>query len=253
MRERSRFPLMAKVAFLLVLHLLVLAVAFFLFVGWQLQLGLDSLLTGATGERLKSLGNDISEQLQETPESAWDSEIASLIVPYGLNAYLREPFDLKGKSADPEIPKEIIDLGSRDIPERRGGPPGRSGSGQPAPPPGADFDRPPPPPRSMVGEDAKVLFLTKDGFAGDYWAAIEMQIAEPGPGSPPHRVLFLRSKTASANGLFFDYRPWLFGGLAVTNTEHRDVDTFRPRYHPVCRANFKGDEANRRRKLRYED
>jgi two-component system sensor histidine kinase CpxA len=62
----------------------------------------------------------------------------------------------------------------------------------------------------------RALFLTRDAGSGKYWAAIELSIGEPGGRvRPPQGVLFLKSDNASARGLFFDYSPWLFGGLAV--------------------------------------
>ena len=57
MITRPRIPLMAKVLGWLSLHLLILALAFAGFVGWQLGLGLDSLLSGSAGDRLRGFGN----------------------------------------------------------------------------------------------------------------------------------------------------------------------------------------------------
>ncbi len=204
---------MAKVAAWLAVHLIVLAVAFFLFVGWQLRLGLDSLLTGATGERLESLGNEISGELLEKDESEWDSTVADLVSQYGLQAYIRRVTDLAPGNLETEVPGDIIEKVKN---ERPPAPPGRRMS-PPSPPPGVDGDggRRPPPFSRGEKKEAEVLFLAKDEARGDYWAAIELQLSEPRPGGAPHGLLFLKSETASANGLFFDYRPWLFGGLAV--------------------------------------
>ena len=47
MKIPTRFPLLAKVLAWLSLHLAILGLSFFMFVRWQLGLGLDSLLSGA--------------------------------------------------------------------------------------------------------------------------------------------------------------------------------------------------------------
>lgn len=203
---RRRFPLMAKVAAWLALHLLALAAAFALFVGWQLRLGLDSLLSGATGERLESLGKEISGSLKDVPEDGWEGVIAEKIAPYGLEGFFRTERDLGPHAEETQIPAEIIALAKKQLP-----PPGGRG-GPPPPRGGPDRFRPPGPPEHR---EPGALFLTRDAASGKYWAAIKMVIESPGRGRPPHGVLFLKSDNASARGLFFNYKPWLFGGLAV--------------------------------------
>ena len=71
MKQRVRFPLMAKMLLWLCVHLGVIAAAFFIFVAWQLRLGLDSLLSGTAGERLKNLGEEISGDLRSSPRQNW--------------------------------------------------------------------------------------------------------------------------------------------------------------------------------------
>ena len=56
MTRRVRFPLMAKLLLWLLVHLAVLAGAFYLFVAWQLRLGLDSLLSVRHWWRARSAG-----------------------------------------------------------------------------------------------------------------------------------------------------------------------------------------------------
>ena len=184
MRAKRRFPLMAKVALWLAMHLLVLAAAFALFVGWQLRLGLDSLLSGATGERLDSLGREISRSLADLPRAEWDGIVAEKIAPYGLEGFIRMEPQLGPGREESVIPVEIIERAKKELP-----------------PPERLRNRPPP----------------FEGFPGPDGprAALELVIEKPAPGRPPGSVLFLRSGNASANGLFFDTRPWLLGGLAV--------------------------------------
>ena len=229
MKSKRRFPLMAKVAGWLAVHLLVLAVAFAAFVGWQLRLGLNSLLTGATGERLESLGTAISVELADADEKEWPSIIASRVSSYGLAGYLRMEREMRAEHEDSEIPRDVLDRAKQKLPSPREG-------GSPRPPPGPprDLDGPPlemddlPPHRedspphlgrefgqSKNDDAVRALFLAKDNAGGSYWAALDIPIPEGSRGRMRHGALFLKSSNASARGLFFNYRPWLFGGLAV--------------------------------------
>jgi two-component system sensor histidine kinase CpxA len=214
MKGRARFPLMAKVAVWLAVHLLVLAAAFAVFVGWQLQLGLDSLLSGAAGERLDSLGTEISTGLAEAPQSEWDGIVAKRIAPYGLDGFIRMERELGQGYEETDIPAEIISRAKKELP-----PPGNGRNRPPEPPPFEGRPGPdgPHPERRGPREDGKpgALFLAKDNVGGAYWAALDLAIGSRGPERARHGVLFLRSDNASANGLFFDYKPWLYGGLAV--------------------------------------
>jgi two-component system sensor histidine kinase CpxA len=219
-KRRPRFPLMAKVAVWLAVHLSVLAGAFAVFVGWQLQLGLDSLLSGAAGERLDSLGAEISTDLGKAAPGEWDGIVAKRIAPYGLDGFMRMERELGPGNEETDIPEEIISRAKKELP-----PPGNARTRPPEPPPGRDGERHPPGPepdefradRREPGQGGKpgALFLTRGQSDGAYWAALDLSIESPGPGRARHGVLFLRSDNASANGLFFDYKPWLYGGLAV--------------------------------------
>jgi two-component system sensor histidine kinase CpxA len=63
--------------------------------------------------------------------------------------------------------------------------------------------------------EVRPVFLTHAGASKGYWGAIDMPLFTPGVSPPLHGLLLLRSQNASANGLFFDLKPWLYGGLAV--------------------------------------
>ncbi len=71
MNNPPRFSLFSKMLGWLLLHFLLLSLAFGTFVAWQLRLGLDSLLSGATGERLRALGEMFARDFQTTPENQW--------------------------------------------------------------------------------------------------------------------------------------------------------------------------------------
>ena len=78
MKPPTRFPLLAKVLGWLMLHLIILALGFFLFVKWQLDMGLDSLLSGSAGERLHGFGDEVAACMDDLPPEEWNREIANL-------------------------------------------------------------------------------------------------------------------------------------------------------------------------------
>jgi len=268
MSRRARFPLLLKMALWLLFHLVVLAVAFFIFVNWQLRQGLDSLLSGAAGDRLATLGEGVAAELRSADRSEWDAIIERHVSPYGVDAgllledgswtvdlaqelpadidmRLQKFSDSAGGQGDgrPPIresldgPPEPMDGPSRvdrgfDRPGPSGGrnpsgPPPRSGPGGR---PGADgrpgFDGPPgeremgqgrPPRRGQPNTLPKVrpVFMTQSVQSGGYWSAIDLPLFEPRVTAPLHGLLVMRSQDPSANGLFFDLKPWIYGGLAV--------------------------------------
>ena len=89
MTRRVRFPLMAKLLLWLLVHLAVLAAAFYLFVAWQLRLGLDSLLSGTAGERLKNVGDLVASDLRQAPRREWPQIVDRHAASLGLEAALQ--------------------------------------------------------------------------------------------------------------------------------------------------------------------
>lgn len=219
MKKGRRFPLMAKVTAWLVVYLVVLAVAFVIFVGSQLRLGLDSFLSTSASGRLELLGADLVSDLVDAPEDSWDNIVASHVSEYGLEGIISliRDFDPKDRAGG-RIPRSAMDALKKKLPppdaerERRGPPP-RPGERMPPGGPPREFDG------SQVGgnseKSSKALFLIRDPDSGDYWAALELVMPSPQGRMPERAFLFLKSEDASAGGLFFDYRPWLLGGLAV--------------------------------------
>lgn len=211
---------MAKVAAWLVVHLVVLAAAFVIFVGSQLRLGLDSFLSTSASGRLESLGTDLVSDLAGQTEDSWHGIVDSHVSEYGLEGIITlvRDFDPKDR-AEGRIPKSAMDALKEKLPppdvemERRGGPPPRRGDGMPPGGPRREFDGSPDGGNSE--KISKALFLIRDPDSGDYWAGLELVLLDRRGRMPERAFLFLKSEDASAGGLFFDYRPWLLGGLAV--------------------------------------
>lgn len=225
---KARFPLMAKMLVWLLVHLVVLATAFVLFISWQLRLGFDSILSEAAGERLTVLGESLVEELRESPESEWPKIVERQVKPYGVQASLRmndgEWRVGTGDGVPKAIDQKLAEMLPRPPPRAR---PGRRMNRPEAAPKRGGADLPPPLRSENRGPGPELrrdrrpelevrvrpIFLERE--AGVYWAAIDLPLFVPGSQSPRHGVLLLRSDDIRAGGLFFDLGPWLMGGLAV--------------------------------------
>jgi hypothetical protein len=114
MKARPYFPLLAKVLGWLLLHLVVLALAFVGFVSWQLGLGLDSLLSGSAGERLRAFGDSARLEILEIPRSGWDAAIQSLAKDKHVTAMVVDP--IRPEKASLEIPGNVLARAKTAIP-----------------------------------------------------------------------------------------------------------------------------------------
>lgn len=238
MNTRPYFPLLAKVLAWLSLHLLILALAFVGFVSWQLELGLDSLLSGSAGERLKAFGESAREKMIEARPNEWNPAIAQLAREKGVFAAICNPGD--PKSFPLAIPNNVLERAKTATPpqpgppERRPPPPhdgppgeGRPPPGERGPPPGGGGDFFPFPEdgrplgpnlnREIKSPDftSRPVFLLRGSDGDGYWAGVHLML--PGKsGRPPRRELLLvRADRLDGSGMFFDFKPWLWGGLAV--------------------------------------
>lgn len=232
-----RFPLLAKVLVWLVLHLAILGFLFFVFVRWQLGMGLDSLLSGSAGERLGAFGDAVVSRIVEQPPRRWNELIKPLADQKNVAAAV---FNHPGVGEFPRaVPPNVLERAKSAVPPPRAGGPGRpprprlDGPGGRPPPPGpGEGDGPPPgydeeerpAARGDVGQqDLRSVFLPKCRPAflvradnGDgYWAGVLMHLP-PGRGLPVRPILLLvRADRLDGSGMFFDFKPWLWGGIAV--------------------------------------
>lgn len=203
MNKRPQFPLMAKVLIWLVLHLVILGLAFVGFVRWQLNLGLDSLLSGSAGERLAAFGDAAFTRMVGLPPPDWQDVIAPLAKERHVTAAV---FDPAGGAGFPmPVPPNVVERARSSMPPRR-----------PGPPPGPDFGRPPPPPVEQPAflPKSRPVFLMR-GDDGGYWAGVLLHF-QPLRGMPGRsELLLVQAARLDGSGMFFDFKPWLWGGLAV--------------------------------------
>lgn len=217
MKNHPQFPLLAKVLAWLILHLVVLGLAFLIFMRWQLGLGLDSLLSGSAGERLAAFGDEAQTRMLGLPPHKWNDAIAPYARERNVTAGV---FDPEGKAGFAEpIPPNVIERAHSSMPPPQPGHgPPRGGPGRP---PRHDFDAPPPRPDER-GDGGSPTFSTKSrpvflmrGENGGYWAGV---LLHPPPlrGMPGRATLLLvQADRLDGSGMFFDFKPWLWGGIAV--------------------------------------
>lgn len=210
---------MAKVLCWLCLHLVILGLAFFLFVRWQLGLGLDSLLSGSAGERLAAFGDSVVARIIDSPPHLWNEEIKTLADEKKVTAAV--VFRADEVAFPSPIPPNVLERARSVIPPQRPGPGPPRGDGRSRrqlgfEPPGGESSE------LSVGESAS-MFLPKSrpaflvrGENGDgYWAGILLHL--PSGRALPNRpvVLLVRADHLDGSGMFFDFKPWLRGGIAV--------------------------------------
>ncbi len=217
MKRLRDLPLVAKVLGWLSLHLLMLALAFVGFVGWQLGLGLDSLLGGSAGGKLKIFGDEALASMAETPAPEWNQTIAPLAASRGVEAAIFRPGEIGGFPL--AVPRNVAHRASEFSRPPRGGP-GRMGPGGPFP----LGDRPGlgrgerRPPRDAPDEKtgSRAVFLMRGDGGDGYWAGVDLAFpGRRGNGPMVHELLLVRADSLDGAGMFFDFKPWLLGGLAV--------------------------------------
>ena len=216
MKTGPRFPLLAKVLVWLVLHLVILGLAFTVFVRWQLGLGLDSLLSGAAGERLAAFGDEAIQRIVDQRPHEWNAALAPLAEGKNVSAAM---FDAPGEAVfQKPLPPDVLERARSSLPLPRPGPEHRER--RLSIPPGPDFHPPSPmregPPEAPDDAQPKSRpeFLMRGGD-GAYWAGVLLHLSPP-RGMPGRPVLLLvRSERLDGSGMFFDFKPWLWGGLAV--------------------------------------
>jgi two-component system sensor histidine kinase CpxA len=158
----------------------------------------------------------------------WPETVGRRVAEYGVTARLRVVsghvpgrlvMDATGPPP-PRIERRLMDGARAPEPPPPRHPERRPPDGMPRQePPPRDRSDPPPPPERRFGpppalpKEVRPLFLVKDADA--YWAGLALPLPDGGSGPPRLALLLLRSEKAAAGGLFFDYAPWLWGGLAV--------------------------------------
>jgi len=205
---KLRIPIYGQILGWFFLNLAVLAAIFYLFARMELRLGLDSLLLGASADRIQSVGNILAQELSEGGRSQWDAILRKFTQAYGIEftLFLNDASQLAGsKTVLPAAVRQKILEGRVPTrpPLREPVPPRTKKSG--GAPSGQSSARPAPDPK----------FMLRTSGPTRYWVGIRIPVAD---GEEPRRLqttLLAVSTTLGGGGLFVDVRPWLFAALGA--------------------------------------
>jgi len=207
--QRARFPLYLKILCLFLLNVTLLAVSLPVLLRAQLGLGLDSLLSGSSGEKIERALRLISDELRETERDSWDAQLARFSDAYGVTFTLFHSSGRQIAGLELELPEEVLATLEEFAPEREGGRPPRR--------------------RPRLKQQPHPLFLEKHN---GYWLGARVQIA-PAPArlggaprpavpplpdgqfDPPPDIMLVFSKHLSGNDLFPDPRSLIAASIAI--------------------------------------
>lgn len=230
---RALFSLRWKILAWFFVNLLVLGGILFGFLRVQFRVGIGSLLSGPTSDRLEEIAQPLAAELRDEPVADWDASLTRTAATWrarGLRVGLVWADGRYAAGDIHELPPEVREAVRQQPPHPHGPPPhGGPPPGPPGPhrPPEPPFDEnhgpehhpgphPHPPPGGPLDKFMRV--------AGDprlYWAGVSLgEVRRPSPGGPPPSVtLLFASESLHGGGLFFDYTPWLAlgGGLALVS------------------------------------
>jgi len=211
--RRIRFPIGAKIAAWFVLNLIFLAAAAFFLLRSQFRL--DSLLAGQASDRIQAMTEIIVGELDARRD--WDTVLARSAAAYRLQIALMAPDGTLLAGSVPALPQEVLNklrapapFGNR--PHRP--PPDRPPGGDPAvegfpppPPPSGPF---PPRPHANPPAFPKSMIHTTD--PSRYWILVRIILRQGLHDRPMPATLLIASDSLQANGLLFDFKPWLAAG-----------------------------------------
>jgi two-component system sensor histidine kinase CpxA len=199
---RTRFPLFAKIIAWFFLNLALLALIGLIFTQQKLRFGLDSLVAGPAGDRVRAIAVLLIQELNDAPRDQWNAILEKFGRESGVEFSLFAEAGSQIAGRPSELPREVkLRL--------------REGAGPPRPPrernDGPDSFRPPPPQPPSRGP--QVIGLVRAGTPVRYWTLIHAPLPQLGPEGPA--VLVLKSQSLSAGGLIFDIAPLVWSAAAA--------------------------------------
>jgi two-component system sensor histidine kinase CpxA len=213
---KLRLPLSVKILVWFLVNLVLVGGALYFFVSAQFRPGLDSFLSGQADNRLDSVANVILLELNEKPREVWGATLERFSRSYRVSFTL---FQNNGQQmAGPavtlpeEVRKKIMPQNGGERPppplDRPPHPMGDMPGGFPP-----EMEAPPRPVQRQMDHFNKLLLHT--AHPSRYWAVIRIPLAEPGDVRHIPKSLVIQAETLGGGGLFFDYKPWIAGGLAI--------------------------------------
>lgn len=230
------FPLSLKVSLWLLLNLLLLAAAALGFLAFRGGLGWNSLLGGASGERVQALANAISTEAASTPPDVRDHVLSRFGGVYGVDFFLFQNDGPQQAGEKVTLPAPVVaklrETGPADPRLRDGAPPPRDGPPRPngvRPPRPEDDDADGPPPRDRADRPrpaqgpegpradngARGRFLVRVGDPTIYWIGLRVPFNDPAAGRPARMTLIVRATSFASFARFVDLTPWVYGASAA--------------------------------------
>lgn len=192
---RVRFPLLAKILLWFFLNLGLLGLVCGVLFGAQFRFGLDSLLAGRAGDRVRAVSGAIVNELQNRPRADWDAVLERFGGAYGVEFALlrRDGGQAAGNRIDlpPEVRSRLI--------EGRG-----AGHGM-----GHGMGRF----REGTSKAPELRFQLRTSDPARYWVGICVPLFDP--EQPWPLTLLLISPSLRAGGLLLDFTPWLAAGFGA--------------------------------------
>lgn len=222
MRRGLTATILGRMVLWLLLHLLLLAGVALCLLFWQFRNGLDDLLRGSAGDRLRAVGERTGSELRSLRPTNWKEPLMRFAAMHDLQVDVFMPDDRWALQEFSEVPPEVKQRLLAD--------PGR----RPQPPPRAEMGRAPQrfaeesedslldeePPRGPVelrqvlaGGPSRPLFLLRDPRGDGFWAAVDFAFVGKGP--PARAVMVMKSQSWHGVGLFVDLKPWILGGSGM--------------------------------------
>lgn len=201
-------PLYGQILGWFFLNLAVLGLVSFLFVRMELGLGLDSLLSGAAGDRIQGVSTLIARELSEGGRERWDALLRKFSDAYGIEftLFLNDASQLAGSPTD--LPAAV----RQKILEGRL--PSRPALREPVPPRARKSTAAQGEPGAVrPARDRKFMLQTRGPTR--YWVGVRIPVAD---GDQPRRLqttLLAASSSLKGGGLFLDFTPWLLAALGA--------------------------------------
>jgi len=199
---KLRLPLFAQVLAWFFLNLAMLAGVLYLVFHVQLRLGLDSLLAGRAGERLRAVSEVIVSELRDKPTAQWGEILSNFSRAYRVEFYVFRNDGTPAGGPGVILPEDV----AAKVTERRMG----DGMGR-GPPPGRGPRRG----MDLATTVPQPAFVLRSGKPRHYWVGVRLPLMDATQARPCPLTLVLASHSLGAGGLFFDVTPWLVAGFGA--------------------------------------
>jgi two-component system sensor histidine kinase CpxA len=186
---KFRLPLFSRILLWFFLNLALLTIGFVLLLRSQFVLDRDFLLSASAVDRLQTLGDQVSGEIQNHSDEERNALLTRYSETYKVSFYVLDENGRPLAGEASRLPPEVHDRAVR----RRPPPP----PDLMLPPPGEDHPIPRPEPNNRPNP---TRMLIRAGNPAHYWAIIR---------TSSQTVVVVESDSLTGHGLFLDLRPWI--------------------------------------------